>query len=409
MPVTTIPTTTGAQFAARIADLYPRGWCSDDAKQGGNVYSLLLTLGNELAIVQTELQYALAAQRVGTATFPELDFASIDFLGNTLPRIGGLSDAAYSQSIIAAIFKDAATRPALLNALTALTGYVPRMLEPWSVKDTGAWRNQSYWNVDTIANPARWGNGGLRYQGFIETAAPSIAAIGANNPIQCWGDSAYWNQPGYFMGVIAPVNVNAVNDLVNRLRAYGTTVWLKLVAPGVLAQSTAPGVVTSLSAVSAGTSSVQVSWAAPATGTPPYTFIVIFRQNGTTTFATGPSTSATTATVTGLASHIAYDFEVISRNVAGSATSGFVTATTASVPPSPAQNLVATQVQSTAVTLSWAAPATGTPPFIYSVNYRVVGATIWQNFAVGQDVLTVTVIGLAADTSYQFEVLSVNT
>ena len=290
MPVTTIQTTTGAQFAARIADLYPRGWCSDDAKQSGNVYSLLLTLGNELRIVQAELQYALSAQRIGTATFPELDFASIDFLGNTLSRPSGQSDAAYSAAIIAALFKDAVTRPALQKALTALTGYVPRMLEPWSVKDTGAWRYQSYWNVDTIANPARWGNGGLRYQGFIETAAPAIAAIGPNNPIQCWGDSAYWNQPGYFFGIVAPQDVNAVNDLVNRLRAYGTTVWLKLVAPGTLALSTAPGPVTNLAAVSAGTTSVTVSWSAPATGTPPYTFIVIFRQSGTTSFTTGPST-----------------------------------------------------------------------------------------------------------------------
>lgn len=409
MPVTTIPTLSGEQFAARIADLFPRGWASDDAKQSGNVHALLLSVGNELSLVQKEVQYALAAQRIGTETFPELDFASIDFLGNALPRTPGQPDITFAAAVIAALFKTAVTRPALRNALTALTGYVPRMLEPWSVLDTGAWRNRSYWNVDTINNPARWGNGGLRYQGFIETAPPSIPAIGANNPIQCWGDSAYWNQPGYFFGVIAPVNVNAINDVVNNLHAYGTTVFVKLVAPGVLTLSTAPGVVTALSAASAGTNSILLSWSAPVTGTPPYTFSVLYRQSGTTPFIAGPTVTGQTATVTNLASHVAYDFEVIARNVAGSATSGFVTATTASVPPSPAQGLLATQVQANAVTLAWQQPATGTPPFTYSVNYRVTGTTIWQTLLAGQGTLTLTVINLIPNTSYDFEVVTVNT
>lgn len=409
MPATTIPSLTGEQFAARIADLFPRGWCSEDARQGGNVHSLLLSVGNELRIVQQEVQYALAAQRIGTSTFPELDFASIDFLGNAVPRGPGQTDGAFAAGIIAALFKAAATRPALQNALAALTGYVPRMLEPWSVVDTGAWRNRSYWNVDTISNPARWGNGGLRYQGFIEAAPPSIPAIGANNPIRCWGDSAYWNQPGYFFGIIPPINTNAINDTVNNLRAYGTTVWVKLVAPGVLISSTAPSAVTGLSAASAGTSSIRLSWIAPVTGTPPYTFSVIYRQSGTTAFTAGPTVTAPSATVISLAAHVSYDFAIIARNVSGSATSGTVTATTASIAPSPARNLIATQVQATAVTLAWQTPATGTPPFVYSVNYRVTGTTIWQNLVAGQGALTVTVVFLIPDTSYDFEVVTVNT
>ena len=409
MSGTTINPLTGDQFAARIAELFPRGWCGDDAKQpGGNVYALFLAAGNELSIVQTELQYALNAQRLQTETFPELDLASIDYFGEDLPRPAGASDAAFEQLIVAALFQPAATRSALQNALTALTGSVPRMLEPWNVIDTGVWGYKSYWNVDTAANPARWGNGGLRYQGFIETAAPSIPAIGPNNPILGWSDSAYWNVAGYFFGIIPPVDLNAIDDLINRLRAYGTIVWVKIVSQGALGTIVAPSVVTNLAAVSSGTASVLLSWTLPTIGTPPFTFLVQYQQLGQTTFLNGPTVSVPSATVPNLAANTEYVFSVIAQNSAGAITSPTVTATTAAIPPSPAQNLTAILVQANAVTLAWGAPATGSPPFIYSINYRVTGSTIWQNFLVGQGALTVTVINLIPLTSYDFEVLSQN-
>jgi hypothetical protein len=407
---TVIPGLSAIQFAARLADNYPRGWCSDDAKYSppGNIYALLLSLGQQLQVVQGELQYTLAAQRIQTETFPELDFASIDFLGDALPRAPGTTDVAFGQAIIAALFQPAATRPALQNALTELTGTVPRMLEPWSVNDTGAWRNKSYWGVDTVANPARWGNGGLRYQGYIETAPPAIPAIGANNPIRCWGNSAYWNVAGYFFGIIAPADVNAIDDLVVRLKAEGTVIWMRIVTPAAGTSVTAPNAVTNLVAVAAGANSVLLSWVSPTVGTPPFTSSVLYRQTGTQTFTSGPTVTANTATVQNLAPGIEYDFEIVVRNTAGAAASAIVSASTSLVPPAPAQNLIATQVQATAVTLAWQQPVTGTPPFTYSVNYRITGTTIWQTFTVGQGALAVTVINLVPLTQYDFEVVTTN-
>jgi len=405
---TVIPGLSAIEFAARLAENFPRGWASDDAKQSGNVFALLLSLGQELQIVQGELQYTLNAQRIQTETFPELDFASIDFLGDLLPRPSGMSDAAFGQAIIAALFQPAATRSALQNALTALTGSVPRMLEPWSVNDTGAWDNNSYWNVDTVANPARWGDGGLRYQGYIETAPAAIPAIGPNNPIQCWGDSAYWNVPGYFLGIIAPAGINAIDDLVTSLKAEGTVIWMKILQPAAGATVTAPNAVTGLVAVAAGPNSVLLSWVFPTVGSPPFSSSVLYRQTGTQTFLSGPTVSSNTATVANLAANTGYDFEIIVRNTAGAAASAIVSASTSLVPPAPAQNLIATQVQATAVTLVWQQPSTGTPPFTYSINYRITGTTIWQTFNVGLGSLTVTVINLLPVTQYDFEVVTTN-
>lgn len=411
---TTIPTITGAQFAARIADLFPRGWCSDTARQpGGIVYAMLLAVGNEIQITQAELQYALAAQRIGTSTFPELDDVSLDFFGTRFPRPAGLSDAAYAQQIIAMLFQPAATRSALQNALTALTGYVPRMLEPWNVLDSGHWGGNptqaaSFWRVDTVANPARWGNGSLRYQGFIETQPISIAAIGPNNPVLCWGDSAYWNAPGYFFGILPQLGVASIDNTINRLRAFGTVTWVKILSGGGVPATVAPGVVTSLAATSAGTNSISLTWGTPATGSSPFTFLVLYRQSGTTSFSTGPTVTVNSATVPNLAAGISYDFEVQARNSAGTSTSGVVTQSTSLIPPSPATNLVATVVQATAITITWSPPATGTPPYVYTVLYRVTGTIPFQSLAVGAGTIGLTLINLTPVTSYDIEVQATN-
>lgn len=405
---TTIIGIDGPTFAARLAQLFPRGWASDDARQTGNVYSLLLSIGNQLKITQEEVIYSLDAQRLQTETFPELDDASLDFYGESNPRNPGQSDADYSAEIIADLFQPAATRTALSNALAALTGFTPRMLEPWNVYDTGAWRNLSYWNVDTVANPARWGNGSLRYQGYIETAPPGIPAIGPNNPILTWG-VAYWNVPGYFFGIIPPVDENAINDLINRLRAYGTIVWVKLVAPTSLGTVTAPGSVSSLTATIAGPTSINVSWQAPA-GTPPFTYQIIYRVTGSTIFMAGPAGSSSNVVLLGLSPNTSYDIEVIARNTSGFSQSSPVTVSTGIIAPSPPLNVQASLVQATAITVTWSAPVTGTPPFTYTILYwnASTPANV-QSLFVGLNTTAVTIIGLTPNTTYDIEVLASNT
>jgi hypothetical protein len=144
------------------------------------------------------------------------------------------------------------------------------------------------------------------------------------------------------------------------------------------------------------------------TGTPPYTYTVLYRPTGTTNWLTGPTVSTDFATIDNLSPGVSYDFEIIVRNQAGNATSPTVTAITSRVPPSPAQNLQATLVQATAITVAWTAPASGTPPLTYTINYRVTGTTAWQILAVTGGALTVTIIGLTASTEYDIEVVTSN-
>lgn len=407
---TVIPEIISAEFASRIADLFPRDWGSDDAKQSGNVFAVFLAAGEQMHSVLGEIQYAALAQRILTETSPELDLASVDFLGDTLPRPPGMDDANFAQLIIDSLFQPAATRSALQNAVARLTGVVPRMLEPWNIFDTGVWR-RAYWNVDTPATPARWGNGSVRYQGFIETIPQAIPAIGVNNPIYCWGSGPlgpYWNVPGYFFAIISANSGTTIYDLLNRIRAYGTIVWVKLLSTPPAGTAVIPSPATLLTSVTGGTSSVNLTWSAPATGTAPFTYQVQFRTLGTLPFSSGPSTVTPAATVTGLSANTTYEFEIITRNSAGSSTSLLASSTTLKVPPAPATNLLATQVQTTAVTLTWTAPSTGSQPFTYVVQYRVTGTVPFSTFQVGAGTIGVTVIGLQPSTTYDFEVLTSN-
>ena len=410
MSGTQIPFVSGTAFAQRLGRLFPRDWASDDAVQSGNVYALFLSAGQEISDLLQEVQYAALAQRMQTETSPELDLASQDFFGTALPRPSGMSDQNFYTLIVSNLFKSAATRAAISAAIQGLTGVAPRMMEPWNIFDTGVWTRNSYWNVDSSANPARWGNGGLRYQGFIETAPAQVPVFGANVPILGWGDGAYWNVPGYFFGIIGNNTTLSVYDVINKVRAYGTLVWVKFVSQPSQSGGgtpTAPGQVGNLTSTALGPTSIQVSWTAP-TGTPPFNYTVLIATN-----VNGPYTAAGTAQlatfqVTGLTSGVTYSVKVQATNTVGSSVSAPISASTTKVAPGPATNLIATQVQATAVTLTWTAPAIGTPPFTYVIQYRVSGTTPWSTFNVTGGSTAVTVIGLQPSTTYDFEVLSSN-
>ena len=418
---TTFPTYDGDTFGARLERNFPRGWAGDDAVHDGGVADALFdTVGSALARILVDMQYALHSTRIQTETYPEMDLASDDLFGlNGLNRPAGFTDAQFYQLILHNLFKKSITRKAISDALTALTGSIPRMLEPWDINDTGHWNGNpqiagTYWNVDTVPNPGRWGNGGLRYQGFIETAQPATAAFGTGSPVECWGGtagagSAYWNNPGYFFGIIQPIATNSVYDLINKLKAEGTTIWTKIVSAATLVSAVQPNAPTNLIVTNTSINSVSLAWNVPTSGTVPFTYTIYYSVQGSGVFLTGPSVNNPSVTVSNLTSGLTYLFEVSASNIAGnSPTSTTVSAVTASVAPSQAVNVTATLVQANAVTLTWGPPIVGTPPFTYTVLYRVNGTVSWGTLFVGQSVIGVTVIGLLANTLYDFEVETTN-
>ena len=176
---------------------------------------------------------------------------------------------------------------------------------------------------------------------------------------------------------------------------------------------TTPGAPTAL-AGTAGNTQVALTWTAPAStgGSAITDYVVQYKVNGAasfSTFADGTST-ATSATVTGLSNNTTYVFQVAAVNAAGTGTySATVNVTTDTTPGAPT-GLTATAGEQT-MSLSWTAPASdgGATITDYVVQYRVTGAGSWSTFADGtSSSTTATVTGLTVGTSYDFQVAATN-
>lgn len=174
-----------------------------------------------------------------------------------------------------------------------------------------------------------------------------------------------------------------------------------------------PGAAVDLSLGDISNSSVTLSWAAPISGGSASAYVVQYRVGGTTIWTTASSeVAATNYSVTGLQASTAYEFSVLATNAAGMGPiSGVVTATTAAssvVVPGQVTGLAASSPTSNSVTLTWLAPSVGSTPMTYAVAYCPVGSSSWTTFASGVSALTITVTGLTASTSYEFEVTASN-
>lgn len=72
--------------------------------------------------------------------------------------------------------------------------------------------------------------------------------------------------------------------------------------------------VTGLHTTSVKPTQVALAWNAPASGTPPITFSVFYRQHGAPQWLVGATSKVTHATVSALKPSTKYDFEILARN-----------------------------------------------------------------------------------------------
>jgi chitodextrinase len=154
---------------------------------------------------------------------------------------------------------------------------------------------------------------------------------------------------------------------------------------------TPPAAPTGLTVTGVTSTSVSLSW----TGSAGATGYKVYRGTNVTTV------TGTSATITGLAASTTYSFQVSATNSAGeSAKSGAVSATTSSgtgTPPPTPTGLTVTGVTSTSVSLAWNASAGATGYKVYrGTSVTTVTGT------------SATIGGLAASTTYSFQVSATN-
>ena len=89
--------------------------------------------------------------------------------------------------------------------------------------------------------------------------------------------------------------------------------------PGGTASLLAPGQVTGLNVTSTTSSSITISWSAPATGGTPASYMIQYRVSGATTWLTAANPpTGTSAVLTALSPSTAYNMQVTAANASGS-------------------------------------------------------------------------------------------
>jgi titin len=145
-------------------------------------------------------------------------------------------------------------------------------------------------------------------------------------------------------------------------------------------------------------SSVALSWAAPAGGAATYTVQYSTTAAFTTFTSTAPA-AALNATVAGLTAATPYFFRVVATNATGnSLPSASATATTLAAIPLAPTGLVFTNVTATTLTANWTAAA-GATSYDVSVNAGPVVNVATVNYALS---------GLTGNTSYALSIRSRN-
>jgi hypothetical protein len=241
-PPTAYAPLTPAQFAQRMAALFPPGWTSPEDKQpGGVAYGVFFTLGTPLSFESGALSYAFEACLIETAQNGALDGKALDFFGSgfyALPRNPGESDAAYSARMLAALLPEGATRKAVSDAVQAVTGQAPRIIEPWRPSDTGVLdggpgAGMMFYDIDNVVTPGLMTDNGLGYQGFIQSILPLAQPFG-NNPTPIMDEyTMNLDVAGSSMldaiGGATPQGAQAVYNAINRVKCEGTIAWVQFV------------------------------------------------------------------------------------------------------------------------------------------------------------------------------------
>lgn len=209
---------------SRIRRLLPVQWFPDDAP----ILSAVLSgIASVKSFLYELIGYAQLQARIRTATGGWLDLVAIDFFGTDALRRAGQSDTSFRAVILANLFRERATRRALISVLTDLTGVAPSVFEPSRVQDTGAYRAPSL----GYGVAGGYGSLLLPYQAFVSASRPAGSGIpsvaGYGIPSGGYGvpSRAEYASIGDVEDAVTDADIYAAVDGV---KPVGTIMWVRI-------------------------------------------------------------------------------------------------------------------------------------------------------------------------------------
>lgn len=212
-----------ADMLARLLTLLPLRWFPDVAPL---LSAVLAGVAEAPSWLYAMLSYTRLQTRIATATDSFLDLVAQDYFATTLVRRSGEGDTAFRARIMRDLLRDRATRPAMIAALTDLTGRAPSVFEPSAPGDTGGWGIAAGYGI-----AGGWGSLMLPFQSFVTARRP----LGSGVPLVAgYGSGA----GGYGGGAIeyasaamvqSQVTDSDIIDTVARTIPAATIAWMRIV------------------------------------------------------------------------------------------------------------------------------------------------------------------------------------
>jgi hypothetical protein len=214
---------------ARLKGKLPSRWFGGTGDTLPVFDGVLAGIAGLLSFVYALYTYAKLQTRIMSATDGWLDMIAADFFGpGQVTRKTGQGDTSYRLVILANLFREKATRAAIVNILTSLTGRAPKIIEPWRPADTGGY------GIPTSGYgvAGAYGSLSLPYQAFVIAYRPvsnaGIASVAGYGSAPAGYSTASWAEYASMSMVTGGVSDADIFAAIDAVKPAGTIVWTRI-------------------------------------------------------------------------------------------------------------------------------------------------------------------------------------
>lgn len=212
---------------SRLKSNLPQRWFGSTSDSMPVVDSLLTGIATALSFIYSLYAYAKFQTRIKLATDSWLDLIAYDFFGASIQRKANQTDASFRATIIANLFRERATRNAIVKVLQDLTGRTPKIVEPKRPADTGSYGGP----LIGYGVAGAYGSMQMPYQAFViayrplGTGIPSVAGYGVSTGGYSQASQAEWASLSMIQNAVTDADIYAAIDSV---RPAATIVWTNI-------------------------------------------------------------------------------------------------------------------------------------------------------------------------------------